>query len=263
MNKIIELFTQRFAGRVATKAVSLLAGVLLAHGYVTDANKDAWVKLNSEVVAGLITVGISFLLSKWQHKQVETAKQIALYTEPPAAPPAPEVAAKLPTFGGPTRTLPLLACLLSAVSLATASEPAPVTNPESAAALVRAVVDTIGEQIDLGGTITVKPSQGWANSPSVSVLGQLPGCQWSPNERITLAVGLTYSYSLQWEEHFAGIGGTVTLFETPAVVLAAKNAVPVADVTLPRMTRVKAFLSVQTRVPEALPALSAGLTVPF
>lgn len=153
--------------------------------------------------------------------------------------------------------------VLCSINVATAQESAPITNPESAAALIRAILDTVGERVDLGGTLTVKPTEAWDNAPSVSVMGKIPGLEWSPNDRLTLAAGLTYSYVLQWEEHFAGIGGTVTLFETPAGILKAKSAIPAADVVLPRMTKVKGFASLQTRVPEPLLGLTAGLTVPF
>lgn len=264
MNKIVESLTQKFAGRVITKAVTVLATYLIAHKFLSPAQSTSFIEANSDLLSGLLLSALSFWLSHWQHKQTEQAKAVALYSEPPAAPAPPEVAAKLPTFGGPTRTLPLLAAgLLAAGSLATASEPAPVTNPESAATIVRALVSSVGERIDLGGTFTAKPTARWANAPSVSVLGKLPGCAWDLTDRITVEAGLGYSYVLQWEEHYAGAGVAVTLFDTPQPVLATKDALPVASAVLPRMTKIKAFLSVQTRVPEPLLGLTAGLTVPF
>lgn len=126
----------------------------------------------------------------------------------------------------------------------------------------KAFKQAVSENVDIGGTYTFKPKGDWDSAASFSAFGSVPALRLEVN-RWELAAGLAYTYVPKWDEHFGGVGGTVTLFNTPKQVLAVKDAVPAADLVLPRAAKVKGFAAVQSRLGPAELAVSIGITVPF
>ena len=83
MNKIIELLTNKFAGRIVTKLVTAAAAALVAHGAMKPAQEGAWITANADWLTGVVLSALSIWLSKYQHETTQATIATALATPPP------------------------------------------------------------------------------------------------------------------------------------------------------------------------------------
>ena len=155
------------------------------------------------------------------------------------------------------------------VLLATSSfAQAPAEIPASAPTFVQEIkagVLAIGGKVDIGGgyTFLANTLEDWDIESSLSAIGKLRELTWEKG-RWEYGVGLAYSYVPAWDDHFGGLAGWATLFDTPKMVMAVREAIPGADIVTPRAMQLKFFAAIQTQLEEEKRlAFSAGFSVPF
>lgn len=83
MNKIIEMLTSKFAGRIVTKLVTAAAAALCAHGAMKPEQQGAWIVTNADWLTGVVLSLVSVWLSKFQHAAVQDQVATALATPAP------------------------------------------------------------------------------------------------------------------------------------------------------------------------------------
>jgi riboflavin transporter FmnP len=84
MDKIITYLAEKFAGRLVTKGVTILATYLVTHSLLDPAKQTGWTGDTAQIITGAVLMGVSFLLSHKQQAKTTELIQTALYTPPPA-----------------------------------------------------------------------------------------------------------------------------------------------------------------------------------